>query len=142
MSKYANTDIFKPNKKEASLASGINIVDDETLEQACKIITANTNCRTVVVTLSEEGMAIFDRNRLTKIPTQAIEVFDVTGAGDTVIASLAFAIAHKMPIREACEFANHAAAVVVAKVGSATATIGEINTHESMLKESDKKLQT
>ncbi len=127
LTKYIGTDIFKPNKKEASIAAGINIVDDKTLEQACKVITDTTNCEAVVVTLSEEGMAIYNRQKLDKIPTKALEVFDVTGAGDTVIASIAFGIANNMSIHDACEFANHAAAVVVAKVGSATASIDEIN---------------
>jgi rfaE bifunctional protein kinase chain/domain len=128
--KYYNTDIVKPNKKEASIASGIDIINDETLEQACKKIAEATNCKTVVVTLSEEGMAIFNNEKLDKIPTRALEVFDVTGAGDTVIASLAFAIANGMSIKEACEFSNHAAAVVVAKIGSATASLAEINNYK------------
>ncbi|NHA04451.1 D-glycero-beta-D-manno-heptose-7-phosphate kinase [Mucilaginibacter sp. HC2] len=127
LQKYNNIDILKPNKKEASIASGIEITDDKTLKEACEIIVEKTNCQTVVVTLSEEGMAIYHNNNLEKIPTKALEVFDVTGAGDTVIASLAFALANKMTISDACEFSNHAAAVVVAKIGSATATLEEIN---------------
>jgi rfaE bifunctional protein kinase chain/domain len=127
LTKYNNADILKPNKKEASIVSGIHIIDDETLEAACKIIVKKTNCKTVIVTLSEEGMAIYHQGRLETIPTRALEVFDVTGAGDTVIASLAFAIANGMSIHDACEFSNLAAAIVVAKIGSATATLNEIN---------------
>lgn len=127
LSKYRGATLIKPNKKEAALASGINIVNDATLEQACKKIAADSACDTVVVTLSEDGMAIYHENKLTKIPTKAIEVFDVTGAGDTVIAALGFALANKYTVNEACNFANHAAAVVVAKFGSAVATLNEIN---------------
>lgn len=127
LSKYRGATLIKPNKKEAALASGIQITDDVSLEQACKRIADVTNCDTVVVTLSEDGMAIYHHNVLTKIPTKAIEVFDVTGAGDTVIAALGFALANKLPIQEACDFANHAAAVVVAKFGSATASLNEID---------------
>jgi len=127
LKKYHNTSIVKPNKKEASIASGINIVDDETLRMACEKIAETTNCKTVIVTLSEEGMAIFHENQLDKIPTRALEVFDVTGAGDTVIASIAFGIANGLSIHDACDFSNHAAAVVVRKIGSATATLAEIN---------------
>lgn len=127
LSKYKGVTVIKPNKKEAALASGISITDDETLEQACKKIAATTACQTVVVTLSEDGIAIYNAGKLTKIPTKAIEVFDVTGAGDTVIASLGVAMANGMDINTACNFANHAAAVVVAKFGSAVATLDEIN---------------
>lgn len=127
LSKYHGATVIKPNKKEAALASGVQITDDASLEQACKRIADVTGCDTVVVTLSEDGMAIYHHSVLTTIPTKAIEVFDVTGAGDTVIAALGFALANKLTIQEACNFANHAAAVVVAKFGSATATLKEIN---------------
>jgi rfaE bifunctional protein kinase chain/domain len=127
LSKYCGATLIKPNKKEASLASGITIVDDETLEQACKIIADATACKSIVVTLSENGIAIYDSNGLTKMPTKALEVFDVTGAGDTIIAALAFALANDLSLQQACDFANHAAAIVVAKIGSAVATLEEIN---------------
>ncbi|MES2376096.1 MAG: PfkB family carbohydrate kinase [Bacteroidota bacterium] len=127
LSKYYGVTVVKPNKKEASLASGINIVNDETLEQACMKIADVTACETVIVTLSEDGIAIYKDNKLSKKPTKALDVFDVTGAGDTVIAALSFALANKLSISEACDFANTAAAIVVAKFGSAVATLDEIN---------------
>ena len=127
LSKYYGVTVVKPNKKEASLASGINIVNDDTLQEACKKITEVTGCETVIVTLSEDGIAIYKDNKLSKKPTKALDVFDVTGAGDTVIAALSFALANKLTISEACDFANTAAAIVVAKFGSATATLDEIN---------------
>jgi rfaE bifunctional protein kinase chain/domain len=126
LSKYYNATIIKPNKREASIATGIKIVDDETLTLACKKIADDTNCEAVIITLSEEGMGIFHENVLTKIPTRALEIFDVTGAGDTVIAAISFALLNGLTLIEACDFANHAAAVVVGKVGSATATLAEI----------------
>jgi rfaE bifunctional protein kinase chain/domain len=127
LSKYYGATVIKPNKKEASLASGIAIVNDDTLDQACKKIAEVTGCQTVVVTLSEDGIAIYHQNKLTKKPTKALDVFDVTGAGDTVVSALAFALANNLSISAACDFANSAAAVVVAKFGSATATLDEIN---------------
>jgi rfaE bifunctional protein kinase chain/domain len=127
LSKYYNASIIKPNRKEASIATGIKIVDDETLTLACKKIATDTNCQAVIVTLSEEGMGIYHQQKLTKIPTKALEIFDVTGAGDTVISAIAFALLNGFDLIKACDFANHAAAVVVAKPGSATATLGEIN---------------
>ena len=94
---------------------------------ACKAIAEVTGALMVVVTLSEDGIALYHQNKLIKTPTKAIDVFDVTGAGDTVIASLAFALANNLSISEACNFANSAAAIVVAKFGSAVATLDEIN---------------
>jgi D-beta-D-heptose 7-phosphate kinase/D-beta-D-heptose 1-phosphate adenosyltransferase len=88
-----------------------------------------------MITLSEDGIAIFD-DTMHKVPTVAKEVFDVTGAGDTVIASLAFAISSGQDIISAAQFANAAAAVVVGKIGSATATMDEIEAYESTLHQS------
>jgi rfaE bifunctional protein kinase chain/domain len=127
LSKYRGATVIKPNKKEATLASGIAIVDNESLEEACKKIVHATACDTVVVTLSEDGIAAYNNNILIKKPTKAIDVYDVTGAGDTVVAALAFAFANKLSIAQACDFANSAAAIVVAKFGSAVATLNEIN---------------
>lgn len=127
LSKYRGATVIKPNKKEAALASGIAIVDQESLEAACKKIAEVTACETVVVTLSEDGIAAYNKNMLTRKPTKAIDVYDVTGAGDTVVAALAFALANKVSLADACDFANSAAAIVVAKFGSAVATLSEIN---------------
>jgi rfaE bifunctional protein kinase chain/domain len=126
-SKYQGVSIIKPNKKEASLATGIVIKDNESLERACIKIKETTGCQAVVVTMSEDGIAIYENNELSIIPTKAMGVVDVTGAGDTVIASIAIALASGYSLKEACDFANHAAAIVVSKVGSATATLQEIN---------------
>jgi len=132
LSKFSNACIIKPNKKEASIATSIKIVDDKTLTEACRVIAKQTNCESVVITLSEEGIAIFHEDVLTKIPTRALEIFDVTGAGDTVVAAIAFALLNGLSLIEACDFANHAAAVVVAKVGSAIATLDEINSFNKL----------
>ncbi|MFA6086210.1 D-glycero-beta-D-manno-heptose-7-phosphate kinase [Mucilaginibacter sp.] len=126
-SKYQGVSIIKPNRKEASLATGIVIKDNDSLERACIKIKEITNCEAVVVTMSEDGIAIYENNELSIIPTKAMGVVDVTGAGDTVIASIAIALASGYSLKEACDFANHAAAIVVSKVGSATATLQEIN---------------
>lgn len=126
-SKYQGVSIIKPNRKEASLATGIAITDKDSLERACISIKQTTGCEAVVVTMSEDGIAIYENSQLTIIATKAIGVVDVTGAGDTVIASIAIAMASGYSLTEACDFANHAAAIVVSKVGSATATLAEIN---------------
>jgi rfaE bifunctional protein kinase chain/domain len=126
-SKYRGVNLIKPNKKEAALATGINISDEASLLAACKKIVEITGCDSVVITLSEDGMAIYSEGQLSLIPTRALGVVDVTGAGDTVLAALGTALASGNSLVNACDFANHAAAVVVSKLGSATATLDEIN---------------
>ena len=130
--KYIGSYLLTPNKKEASLATGIDIVDEESLKQALKKLH-NTACLHVpMITLSDQGIAILDENNELVIkPTVAREVFDVTGAGDTVLASLGYCLAKDMDIIDALEFANLAAGVVVGKIGSATATLEEIEEYKS-----------
>ena len=136
-SKYIGAYLLTPNKKEAEDASGIVIKDEETLEKALKILQ-NTAALTVpMITLSEDGIAILDdKNQLMKKPTVAREVFDVTGAGDTVLASLGLSLALGNNIEDSIEFANLAAGVVVGKLGSATASIEEIEEYKSTLHKS------
>ena len=131
-SKYHGATLLTPNRKEASLATRIQITDDITLEEAGFKLKNELDLDHGIITLSEEGIAIFDE-QMSLIPTVAREVYDVTGAGDTVLASLGIALAHGLNIIEACEFANKAAAIVVAKIGSATATLNEIEEYEHTL---------
>jgi len=125
-SKYTGATLITPNKKEAAIATNIAIESEKSLQEVGEKLKNDLELKYAFITLSEEGMAIFGEDGLSKIPTVAREVFDVTGAGDTVIASLAFAYAHGLDIKEAAHFANEAAAVAVSKVGSATVTLDEI----------------
>jgi rfaE bifunctional protein kinase chain/domain len=125
-SKYKGVNIIKPNKKEAAIASGINITNKESLTAACIKIQEITDCDSVIITMSEDGIAMYNSGHLSVIPTKVLDVVDVTGAGDTVLASLGVAIASGNTLYDACNFANHAAAIVVSKVGSATATLAEV----------------
>jgi D-beta-D-heptose 7-phosphate kinase/D-beta-D-heptose 1-phosphate adenosyltransferase len=134
-SKYKGAYLLTPNKKEASEATNINIVDDEGLTQAITQLKDECDLDVSLITLSEDGVAIYDDNLRTH-PTVAREVFDVTGAGDTVLASLGFALACDYQIDDAVKFSNLAAGVVVGKIGSATATINEIIEYESSLNKS------
>ena len=131
-SKYRGATLLTPNKKEASQATKIRITDEASLEKAGFKLKNDLDLDYGVITLSEEGIAIFE-DRMTLIPTVAREVYDVTGAGDTVLASLGIALAKGLDIMQACEFANKAAAIVVAKIGSATATLNEIEEYEHTL---------
>jgi len=126
-SKYKDVYIIKPNRKElteAAKAEKIKTIED--LQQASKTIFEQTGVEYLVVTLSEEGMAIVSELTYKLLPVKATEVFDVTGAGDTVLAAMAYFIASGMSVEEACELANHAAAIVIRRVGSATTTLAEI----------------
>lgn len=134
-SKYRGAYLLTPNKKEASEATGISIKDEESLRQALLSLKQACDLECSMITLSEDGIAIYDAT-MRRYPTVAKEVFDVTGAGDTVIASLSFALSCGLSIDEAAPFANHAAAVVVGKIGSATVTLDEIDAYESSLHQS------
>jgi len=133
--KYRGAYLLTPNKKEASEATGIAINDDASLKQALLNLKETCALECSMITLSEDGIAIYDES-MRRFPTVAKEVFDVTGAGDTVIASLSFALSSGLSIDDAAPFANHAAAVVVGKIGSATVTLGEIEEYESSLHQS------
>ncbi|MDB2405609.1 D-glycero-beta-D-manno-heptose-7-phosphate kinase [Arcobacteraceae bacterium] len=135
--KYIGSYLLTPNKKEAQEATNIDITDDASLKVALKKLH-NTACLQVpMITLSEDGIAILDENdEVVKKPTVAREVYDVTGAGDTVLASLGYCIAKGEDIVSSMEFANLAAGVVVGKIGSATATIEEIEEYKSSLHKS------
>jgi len=134
-SKYKGAYLLTPNKKEASEATKINIKDKASLLEAISQLRSQFELSVSVITMSEQGIAVYD-DQLRVKPTITKEVFDVTGAGDTVLSSLGFAMACSANIDEAIEFANLAAGVVVSKIGSATATLNEIIEHESSLKKS------
>ena len=134
-SKYKGAYLLTPNKKEASEATRINISDDATLTEAITQLKIECDLAISLITLSDKGVAVYD-DKFRIHPTYTREVFDVTGAGDTVLASLGFALACDLTIDEAIEFSNIAAGVVVGKIGSATATIDEIIEYESSHKKS------
>jgi D-beta-D-heptose 7-phosphate kinase / D-beta-D-heptose 1-phosphate adenosyltransferase len=136
-SKYYGAYLLTPNKKEAILSSKIDIKDDKSLFNALENLKKIANLTIPLITLSEDGIAILDRNNniITK-PTVAREIYDVTGAGDTVLASLGYCLAKDMDIVDSIEFANLAAGVVVGKLGSATTTLEEIEEYKSSIHKS------
>ena len=133
--KYSGAFLLTPNKKEASIASKITIDTDKALIKTHQFLKQSIHLDYSIITLSEDGISIYD-DKLTQIPTVAQEVYDVTGAGDTVIASIAYGLTYGFSVKSAVEFANYAAAVVVAKIGSATATLSEIEEYVSSLHKS------
>jgi len=142
-SKYKGAYLLTPNKKEASEATKINIEDKASLTKAIARIKTECELDVSIITLSEQGIAIYDNN-LRILPTVTREVFDVTGAGDTILASLGFTLACDYGIDNAIKFSNLAAGVVVGKIGSSTATLNEIIEYESSLNKSssDKHIKT
>jgi len=133
--KYKGAYLLTPNKKEAILATNINIDSEETLKEALLKLKQECDLGISLITLSEDGIATYD-DELKIFPTVAKEVFDVTGAGDTVIASIAFAISAGKDIEQTAAFANLAAGVVVGKIGSATVNLAEIEEYEASLHKS------
>ena len=133
--KYKGAYLLTPNKKEAVLATGIEITDEVSLKKALLQLKNDCDLDVSLITLSEDGIATYEKE-VKVFPTVAKEVFDVTGAGDTVIASIAFALSIGKSLDETAAFANLAAGVVVGKIGSATVTIDEIEDYEASLHKS------
>ncbi len=123
---YRGVDVITPNKHEAELASGVDILDEISLGMAARIVQERSGSRQVLITRGEEGMSLLDGDLLQNFPAVAREVFDVTGAGDTVIATYALALAAGAPPADAALLSNHAAGVVVGKLGTATLTRDEL----------------
>ncbi|MCD6525711.1 MAG: bifunctional D-glycero-beta-D-manno-heptose-7-phosphate kinase/D-glycero-beta-D-manno-heptose 1-phosphate adenylyltransferase HldE [Desulfuromonas sp.] len=125
--RYRGATLLTPNRAEASEASGIKIVDDATLVAAGTTILDDAQLDALVLTRSEEGMSLFLRDgQQINLPTQAREVFDVSGAGDTVLALIGIGLAASLSLKQAATVANIAAGVVVAKVGTSTVSCQEI----------------
>ena len=124
---YKGMTLITPNKFEAEIASGVKIVDEESLNRAGEILQDRFRSQAVLITLGEEGMTLFERGKqAVNIPTVAKEVYDVTGAGDTVVAVITLAKAAGASFTEAAEIANYAAGIVVGKVGTATVSPDEL----------------
>ncbi len=119
---YKGVSLITPNLVEASLASGIEIKDEKSLISAGKTLLKKLSCDAVLITRGEQGMSLFEKEKVTHIPTVTKDVYDVTGAGDTVIAAFTLAHASGANLRDAAVIANHAAGIVVGKVGTAVAT--------------------
>lgn len=124
---YKGVTSITPNNHEASRAIGIKVKDDKGLLKIGRALLKKLRSESVLVTLGENGMMLFERGgRITHIPTEAQDVFDVSGAGDTVIATFTLALAAKASMIDAARVSNIAAGIVVGKVGIATVTQKEL----------------
>lgn len=124
---YRNAILVTPNVHEAAEAAGVSIVDEASLHTAASILLERWQTQAVLVTQGDRGMTLLRRGaRPSHFPALARDVYDVTGAGDTVVATCTAALAAGAPLEEAAWLANHAAGVVVGKLGTATVSPGEL----------------
>lgn len=135
---YQGVDLIKPNNDESMAISGLNFDDlrevpDKVLRVG-KAIQTQTGAKQVVITRGKEGMTLFSGETIEQVPTFARQVFDVTGAGDTVIAALTMALVSDFSLKDSCTLANFAAGVVVGKVGCVPCSTDELK--EYILSES------
>lgn len=125
--KYRGATVLTPNRKEAQAASGVSIQDGASLCLAGRTLRASLDLDALVLTRSEEGMSLFFRDgRELHMPTEAREVFDVSGAGDTVLSVIGLGLAAGLSLEDAAHISNVAAGIVVGKVGTSTVAPGEI----------------
>ena len=120
-SRYAGADVITPNRRELSEATGMPVAEEVDLVRAAVHLREKYGFGAVLVTRSEDGMTLVDADGAQHFPAEAVEVFDVSGAGDTVVATLAAGLAAGLDLRVAVRLANIAAGVVVGKVGTAVA---------------------
>ena len=124
--KYVN--LLAPNKEEAGAFCGFDIKNEKDLKFAAKKMFYKLRCASLLITQGRGGMALFeDENKMIHIPTVAKDLYDVSGAGDTVVAALSLGLASGMDLEAAVRLANKAAGVVVGKMGTATINIEELN---------------
>jgi D-beta-D-heptose 7-phosphate kinase/D-beta-D-heptose 1-phosphate adenosyltransferase len=134
-SKYRGATALTPNKRETAEACRVDVNNNTALMQAAAILRKSLGLEFFAVTRGEEGISVIDANSMLHIPATAKQVFDVSGAGDTVIATLAAGLIHGLSTHEAFQLANIAAGVVVGKVGTVPITSEDL-LHELLSQES------
>lgn len=123
---YRNVTLITPNHNEAVMMAGLSAEDENDLQQIGSNLVKSLGSN-ILLTKGEKGMALFEKNgEITDIPTKAREVYDVVGAGDTVVAAAALALSAGATLKEAAVISNIAAGIKVGKVGTSTVSIGEI----------------
>lgn len=127
-SQYYGATMVKPNKKEAMEASGLKIIDDASLFKAGEILLQRSGSQYIVITCGGDGMALFEHGKEPRLFPVANprRVYDVSGAGDTVLAAIAVSMAAGMDVDQAIKLANIAGSVVVGKPGTAQVSLNEI----------------
>ena len=127
ISVFRNADIVKPNNLELEEAVGIRIVDEDSLNKAGEAYLKKSGARNLIVTRGAKGISLFRKDRERKdYPAPEVQVFDVTGAGDTVISTVVLSIACGITVEDAIPVANTAAGVVISKIGTTAVTADEL----------------
>jgi D-beta-D-heptose 7-phosphate kinase/D-beta-D-heptose 1-phosphate adenosyltransferase len=124
--RYRGATCITPNAREMAEAAHAPVATEAAIEAAARRLIAEADLQAILVTRSEKGMTLVEPTSTASVPARAREVFDVSGAGDTVIAALALAFADGRTLVQAMHIANAAAGVVVSKLGTATADIAEV----------------
>lgn len=124
--KYSGCTYVTPNVKEASLASGVEIRDKESLVRAGGVLLEQTGAEGLVITRGKDGSTLVTRKKHEDFPVKPVEIVDVTGAGDTVISTLALSVANGLSIEDSVSLANLAASIVVSRFGAASITLDEM----------------
>ncbi len=125
-SRYKSCSYLTPNLKEAAAAAGIEINSKTSLAEAGKILLERTSAKGIVITKGREGATLVTNQKVQDFPVKPVEIMDVTGAGDTMIAMLALVVANGHSIEDAIVLANLAASIVVARFGAASVTLQEM----------------
>jgi D-beta-D-heptose 7-phosphate kinase/D-beta-D-heptose 1-phosphate adenosyltransferase len=119
--RYAGADVITPNRRELAEATGMPVDNPDAIVAAARHLRDTHGFGAVLVTRAEDGMTLLDEHGVEHFPAEAAEVFDVSGAGDTVVAAVGAALAGGVPLRIAARLANLAAGLVVGKIGTAVA---------------------
>jgi D-beta-D-heptose 7-phosphate kinase/D-beta-D-heptose 1-phosphate adenosyltransferase len=125
-SSYTPVTVITPNQIEASSILGYPILTDDDLQEAGRRILKLIDCKALLITRGEKGMALFQDNQVILVPARTREVYDVTGAGDTVISLLTLGLAAGAKMIDAVTLANVGAGIVVGKLGTASVTPDEL----------------
>src|SRR3989304_3783942 len=126
-SQYKGANVITPNQRETEDIRGFPIEDNETLKKAVDILIEATDADGVLITRGKQGISFSVKgNEVKTIPSHAKEIFDVTGAGDTVISTFTLSFLSSNSWEDSVKIANHAAGIVVSRIGTATVTQGDL----------------
>jgi len=134
--KYAGAYCITPNIDEAEAVAQFTIVDDTDVEKACRFIQEEFNIQNVILTRGKEGLTLYHDSKFFHLKTEARTVYDVSGAGDTVIATVAASLNNGMDLQTAINFANSAAGIVVSRLGTAPINFAELKSYFESYKQS------
>ena len=124
--RYDGATVLTPNRKELAVATGASVASDESITQAAQDLRQRLGCAAILVTRGRDGMTLVTENDVRHLPAAELEVYDVSGAGDTVAATYAAALGAGLNYTDAAELANTAAGIVVGKVGTAVTSADDL----------------